>query len=121
MRMRKKPWARPELEASDFFIVNPKEYKGRWKESFGNNKPVYLELGCGKGTFIAVHGSENFNINYIAIDIKDEVLGLAKRNIENAYEEKIVYALNVIDRGLRDLGFKCDKDLVELFNKHLDK
>ena len=88
MRMRKKPWARPELESCDFFVINPKEYKGKWKDFFGNDKPIYLELGCGKGTFIAVHGSENSNINYIAIDIKDEVLGLAKRNIEEAYNEK---------------------------------
>ncbi|MCF0149328.1 MAG: tRNA (guanosine(46)-N7)-methyltransferase TrmB [Clostridium sp.] len=88
MRLRKKPWARPELEACNFFIVNPSEYKGRWKESFNNNNPIYLELGCGKGTFVAVHGSENPNINYVAIDIKDEVLVLAKRNIEKAYEEK---------------------------------
>lgn len=88
MRMRKKPWARPELENCNFFVINPKEYKGKWKESFGNDKPIYLELGCGKGTFIAVHGSENQDINYIAIDIKDEVLGLAKRNIEGAYDEK---------------------------------
>ena len=88
MRLRKKPWARPELEACNFFIVNPSEYKGRWKESFNNNNPIYLELGCGKGTFVAVHGSENPNINYVAIDIKEEVLVLAKRNIEKAYEEK---------------------------------
>lgn len=87
MRIRKKPWARPELEACDFFIINPKENKGKWKEKFKNNNPIYLELGCGKGTFIAVHGSENEDINYIAIDIKDEVLVLAKRNIEKAYEE----------------------------------
>ena len=57
--MRKKPWARPELEACKFFIQNPSEYKGRWKEFFGNDKPIYMELGCGKGTFMAVHGSEN--------------------------------------------------------------
>jgi tRNA (guanine-N7-)-methyltransferase len=88
MRMRKKPWARPELEASDFFVINPKEYKGKWRSLFGNDKPIYLELGCGKGTFIAIHGSENPGINYIAVDIKDEVLGLAKRNIEKAYEDK---------------------------------
>ncbi|OPJ63106.1 tRNA (guanosine(46)-N7)-methyltransferase TrmB [Clostridium chromiireducens] len=88
MRMRKKPWARPELEGCNFFVVNPKEYKGKWKELFGNTKPIYLELGCGKGTFMAVHSSQNSDNNYIAIDIKDEVLGLAKRNIEKAYEEQ---------------------------------
>jgi len=88
MRLRKKPWARPELEACDFFVVNPSQFKGKWNKSFTNSNPIYLELGCGKGTFIAVHGSENKNINYIAIDIKDEVLVLAKRNIEEAYKEK---------------------------------
>ena len=88
MRMRRKPWARPELESCHFFIQKPSEYRGRWKEFFKNDNPIYLELGCGKGTFMAVHGSENKNINYIAIDIKDEVLVLAKRNIEKAYEEK---------------------------------
>ena len=76
MRMRRKPWARPELESCKFFIQNPSEYKGRWKEFFGNDKPMYMELGCGKGTFMAVHGSENPDINYITVDIKDEVLVL---------------------------------------------
>lgn len=88
MRMRRKPWARPELESCDFFVAKPKELKGKWRKSFGNDNPIYLELGCGKGTFVSVHGANNSDKNYIAIDIKDEVLVLAKRNIENAYEEK---------------------------------
>ncbi len=88
MRLRKKPWARPELEDCNFFITNPSNNKGNWRKSFNNDNPIYLELGCGKGTFIAVHGSENKDINYIAIDIKDEVLVLAKRNIEKAYNDK---------------------------------
>lgn len=95
MRMRKKPWARPELEACGFFIINPQDNKGKWKSVFERNQPIYLELGCGKGTFMAVHGSENPNINYIAIDIKDEVLGLAKRNIVKAYEEKNMSLNNI--------------------------
>lgn len=91
MRLRKKPWARPELEACNFFITNPKEYRGKWRGSFKNvESPMYLELGCGKGTFIAVHGAENKDVNYIAIDIKDEVLVLAKRNIERSYESNNV-------------------------------
>lgn len=87
MRLRKKPWARPELEGCNFFIVNPKEYKGKWNESFKNKGEIYLELGCGKGNFVSVHGSRNKDKNYIAIDIKDEVLVLAKRNIEKVYKE----------------------------------
>ncbi|MCE5222417.1 MAG: alanine--glyoxylate aminotransferase family protein [Clostridium sp.] len=38
---------------------------------------------------------------------------------ENARIEKIVYALNTIDKGLKDLGFKSDKELIALFNKYL--
>ncbi|WP_066894986.1 tRNA (guanosine(46)-N7)-methyltransferase TrmB [Clostridium nigeriense] len=95
MRLRKKPWARPELEACNFFITNPRDYKGKWREFFNNDNPIYLELGCGKGTFIAVHGAENKDKNYIAIDIKDEVLVLAKRNIEKSYNEKETVTDNI--------------------------
>lgn len=87
MRLRKKPWARPELEACNFFVQDPKEYKGKWSSSFKNEGIMYLELGCGKGNFVSVHGARNKDKNYIAIDIKDEVLVLAKRNIERVYKE----------------------------------
>ena len=42
-------------------------------------------FGCGKGSFIAKLAVQNPEINYLAIDIKSEVLGLAKRNIEKEY------------------------------------
>lgn len=86
MRIRFKKWARPELEASKFYIDNPEEYKGKWKSLFNNN-PIYVELGCGKGGFISKLASQNKNINYIAIDLVDAMLGLAKRNIEQTYQE----------------------------------
>ena len=87
MRIRFKPWARPELEASKFYIDNPEDYKGRWKELFNNNNPIHLELGCGKGNFISTLAVNHANINYIAIDLVDAMLGLAKRNIETSYQE----------------------------------
>ena len=34
MRIRYKKWARPELEACKFYIDNPKDYKGKWNETF---------------------------------------------------------------------------------------
>ena len=89
MRIRYKKWARPELEASKFYINNPEEYKGRWKDFFKNKENlIHLELGCGKGQFMSKLASSNLNINYIAIDLIDAMLGLAKRNIENTYKEK---------------------------------
>lgn len=88
MRMRRKPWVRPELEACEFFIDNPSDLKGKWHQKFENDNPIHLELGCGKGTFIAKLAVQNKDINYIAIDIKSEVLGLAKRNVEAEYQAK---------------------------------
>ncbi|WP_244833288.1 tRNA (guanosine(46)-N7)-methyltransferase TrmB [Clostridium sp. BJN0001] len=88
MRMRRKPWARPELLSCDFFIADPKKYKGKWHQLFLNDKPIFLELGCGKGNFVSESASRNLDVNHIAIDIKDEVLVLAKRNIEKVYKEK---------------------------------
>lgn len=88
MRIRFKAWARPELEASKFYIDNPEEYKGKWKELFSNNKPIHLELGCGKGNFISQLAVQNKDVNYIAIDLVDAMLGLAKRNIEEIYKEQ---------------------------------
>ena len=117
MRIRFKPWARPELEASEFYIDNPEEYKGRWIELFENkNNPIHLELGCGKGGFISKLAAQNPNINYIAIDMVDAMLGLAKRNIEMEYNERNIPIKNVyltrfdIERILMILD---DKDKIE--------
>ena len=96
MRIRYKKWARPELEASEFYIYNPEEYKGKWKETFNNKEnPIHLELGCGKGQFISQLASNNLDKNYIAIDLVDAMLGLAKRNVEQVYLEKNMKPENV--------------------------
>ena len=87
MRIRFKPWARPELEASKFYIDNPEEYKGKWKELFKNpSYPLHIELGCGKGGFISQISVNNSKTNYVAIDLVDAMLGLAKRKIEEEFQ-----------------------------------
>ena len=97
MRIRFKPWARPELEASEFYIDNPEELKNKWITIFKNQtNPIHLELGCGKGQFISKLAVQNQNINYIAIDLVDAMLGLAKRNIEQIYIEQEKEINNVI-------------------------
>ena len=96
MRIRYKKWARPELEASEFYIDNPEEWKGKWKEFYTKKEqPIHLELGCGKGQFISQLASSNLDINYIAIDLVDAMLGLAKRNVEQVYEEKHIKPENI--------------------------
>ena len=97
MRIRFKPWARPELEASDFYRDNPEELKNNWIKEFKNQEnPIHLELGCGKGQFIAQKAIQNPEINYIAIDLVDAMLGLAKRNVEEVFKENNKEIDNVI-------------------------
>lgn len=88
MRMRRKPWVREELANCEFFVDNPCENIGKWENKFAKKQPIHLELGCGKGSFIAKLAVKNPNINYIGVDIKSEVLGIAKRNIEAEYLAK---------------------------------
>ncbi len=89
MRIRRRPWAEKELREANFYIDNPNIYKGNWKEKFINvNNPIHLEIGCGKGAFISELASRHKNINYIAADMIEAMLGLSKRNIEKCYNDK---------------------------------
>ncbi len=97
MRIRFKPWARPELEASNFYRDNPEQLKNKWIQEFKNqDNPIHLELGCGKGQFISQLAIQNHDTNYIAIDLVDAMLGLAKRNVEQIYQEQNKEIENVI-------------------------
>ncbi len=97
MRIRYKKWARPELEASKFYVEEPEKIKGKWKDKFEKKEhPLHLELGCGKGQFMAQLAVENEDVNYIAIDLVDAMLGLAKRNIEQAYQEAHMEPKNIL-------------------------
>ena len=54
MRMRFKPYARPELLACDFHVHEPLTHGGHWHETYARpDQPWHLELGCGKGGFLA--------------------------------------------------------------------
>lgn len=87
MRIRKRKWTDQELNEFKNYIKNGEEYKGKWKSLFKNEAPMHLELGCGKGKFISKLASNHSEINYIAVDLIDTMLGLAKRNIEEEYSK----------------------------------
>ena len=96
MRMRFKPYARPELLACDFHVHEPLTHAGHWHELFARpDQPLHLELGCGKGGFLAQLAPRDRSINYLGIDITDEVLILAKRKVEAAYAQRGIPADNV--------------------------
>lgn len=116
MRIRYKKWARPELESCDFFIDKPEVNIGKWKEVFKKNNPIHIELGCGKGAFISKLAVSNPEVNYIAVDLVDPMLGLSKRNIEQEYKkadrktDNIILARHDIERILL---FMSKEDEVE--------
>ena len=85
MRIRRKQWARPELAVCPFFTARPEELKGRWNGAFVRPGAITLELGCGKGGFIAQAAFESPEKNFLGVDLKSEVLGLAKRNAERVF------------------------------------
>lgn len=87
MRNRKRPWVKSELENCNFYIKNPKEQKGNWKNLYEKQQDMHLELGCGKGSFIAELAKRHPEINFLAIDLIDDMLGLAKRNIEKSFAD----------------------------------
>ncbi|MBQ3078899.1 MAG: tRNA (guanosine(46)-N7)-methyltransferase TrmB [Clostridia bacterium] len=88
MRMRVKKWARPELDECPFYVKDPAEMRGKWNRAFEKNAPVHLELGCGKGVSTCLMALENPEVNYIAVDINTSIMGVCKRNAENAYRGK---------------------------------
>lgn len=96
MRMRRRKWTDEELSKCEFYIKKPELLKGKWCDTFFKKQPIHLELGCGKGTFIANLALKNQNINYIAIDMIDTMLGFAKRNIEKLYRENCKDIQNVL-------------------------
>ncbi len=77
MRMRKKKHGAERMEAcADITINNPYELKGKWKESF-DNKPLFIEIGCGKGGFVTQLAMKNPDIMYIAFEKVPDVIMLA--------------------------------------------
>ena len=88
MRIRHKPWARPELAACPFYVKDPEAMRQFWHYSFPRQLHLCLELGCGKGGFLAKTAAADPGTNYVGVDIKSEVLALAKRSIESVYEQQ---------------------------------
>lgn len=84
MRLRKIKNALEKLQANTtYFVSNPTEYKGNWKSLFGNDNPIHIEIGCGKGQFMSTLAKQNPNINYVAIEKFDSVLLRCLEKVEN--------------------------------------
>lgn len=88
MRMRFKPYARPELAAWPCAVKHPAALRGHWAAAFAKpSLPLRLELGCGKGGFLARQALAGPGYNWLGLDIKSEMLVVAKRNAERLFAE----------------------------------
>ena len=74
MRLRNVPGSREAIADNDMAINEPTELKGKWKEEFGNDNSIRIEIGMGKGKFITTLAMENPDINYIGIEKYSSVL-----------------------------------------------
>ena len=100
MRLRKKKNTPTRLEFyKDFFLdfsnatkEEPTEYIN-FKEIFGNDNPVHIEIGCGKGQFITGMAEKNPDINYVAIDVVPDVLVIALEKATAAEVENVRFII----------------------------
>ena len=85
MHMRTKKWAKPELAVCPYFTDEAERYRGRWRAQFDEDRPLHVELGCGKGVSTAAMVYDNPQNNYVVIDITCNVLGDTRRNIAKTF------------------------------------
>lgn len=75
MRLRKVKDAFETLsQDTKYFVLNPKDYLGKWNSVFKNDNPIHIEIGCGKGQFMMGLAATFPDINFIAIEKYDSVL-----------------------------------------------
>ena len=71
------------IKGSEYIILNPNDYKGKWNKLFGNQNPINIEIGMGKGDFIIEMAKKNPNVNFIGIEMFDSVMVRAVQKLEN--------------------------------------
>ncbi len=82
MRLRNVKNKEEILTNSSYVILDGNKYYGKWCELFGNNNPIYIEIGMGKGKFIIENSLRYPNINFIGIEKYDSVLAKAVTKID---------------------------------------
>lgn len=84
MRLRNITGSREVIAESPYVVqeaVQP-QVAGTWKEIFGNENPIHIEIGMGKGKFIHTMAKEHPHINYVGIEKYSSVLLRAIQKME---------------------------------------
>lgn len=102
MRRRKVKGADEKLLSYKDYVVrdNIESLKGNWNKLFKNNNPIHAEFGTGRGKFLTTLAKQNPNINYIAFEIKEEVLLKAVEKAANENLNNIVFAWADVSKAL---------------------
>ena len=84
MRMRKMKNLQPRMEAcGDYRIMEPANYKGKWRELMPECKALWVEVGCGKGKFTAETAEANPDVLLIAVERCREAMVVAMEKAKN--------------------------------------
>ncbi|MBQ8913899.1 MAG: tRNA (guanosine(46)-N7)-methyltransferase TrmB, partial [Lachnospiraceae bacterium] len=86
MRLRNVKGSREVIAVNEYVVRNEETIKGKWKEFFGNDNPLHIEVGMGKGRFIMDMARLHPDINYVGIEKFSSVL---VRAIEKQESEKL--------------------------------
>ena len=70
------------IDDSKILVRNPEKNIGNWSSVFGNNNPIMLELGMGRGSFIIQMAKKNPNVNYIGLELDINQTAYALKNIK---------------------------------------
>ena len=90
MRLRNIPGSREVIAESPFTVHEPKEDKNKWKEAFGNDHPIHVEIGMGKGKFLMEMAAAHPGINYVGIEKYSSVLLRAIQKMEEDPLENVL-------------------------------
>ena len=71
------------INRSDYMVAKPEENKNKWNQIFGNNNPIHLELGMGRGDFIINMAESNPRVNFIGLEISEDQLVKAVQKLNN--------------------------------------
>ncbi len=82
MRARHKKWAAPYIRQHPNLITTYAEkWRGKWQQRFDRHQPLELEIGTGKGRFIATIAKLNPQINFIGIEIEESIIAMALKKV----------------------------------------
>ncbi len=82
MRLRNITGSREVIAENAFVIHDPEKRKGQWKAVFGNDQPIRLEIGMGKGRFLMTLAAQHPEFNYLGIEKYSSVLLRALQKME---------------------------------------